>query len=51
MIESCIGTGFSVSLLLHKYFIPTFMLTVLLSKGQVGKACELSNKVVWPWLS
>ena len=49
--QSCTGTGFSLSLLLHKYLIPIFTLTVLISKGQVQQACELSNKTVLPWLS
>jgi hypothetical protein len=49
--QGCTGTGFSLSLLLHKYFIPISMLTIHLSKGQVGEACEISNKAVLPWLS
>jgi hypothetical protein len=45
--QSCTGKGFSLSLLLHKYFI-SILLTVLLSKGQVGQASELVNKAVLP---
>jgi hypothetical protein len=49
--QSYTATRFPLSLLLHKYFIPIFMPTLLLSKGQLGQECELSNRAVLPWLS
>jgi len=51
MNDICTGIEFSLSLLLRKYLIPTFMLKVLLSKRQVGQACELSNTAALPCLS